>query len=250
VPPQKREVYYFDKNITKGLSWYSRFFPTKGEGYSAVGEVTPKYLYCQKKKIEYIKNNFDKLDRFIVLLRDPVERLHSHYLFRKRQKGVEQSFERFVEDNEEVKDMGLYYRNLSKWVDVFGRNRFLILLTKRDLPRYKKARTNIANFLDIRKGLFPENAGKKKKNESFMPVLSGTYKTLIKVRNYLHNNEIYWPSRIARSAKVKYWLGYSTVEEGINNNQKRKIYQYYKKDIEKLEQIGDISLSNWKYTDV
>jgi len=85
VPPHEREVHFFNRYYeNRGLSWYKQFFPEEDSFYSAVGEITPHYLYCSPERIAVVKSVVLSIERFILLLRDPVDRLHSHYWFRRR----------------------------------------------------------------------------------------------------------------------------------------------------------------------
>jgi hypothetical protein len=74
-----KEVHFFDYRYDKGLAWYQAMFPLRRElpPGAITGEATPFYLFhplVPQRVAESLPEA-----RFIVLLRDPVERALSHY---------------------------------------------------------------------------------------------------------------------------------------------------------------------------
>ena len=91
-----KEVHYFYWNYDRGKNWYRSWFPLKSarsDGVVIAGEASPAYL-MDPHVPDRVAKTMPKA-RIIVLLRDPVERAHSHYQLRKSQ-GVE-SAESFAE---------------------------------------------------------------------------------------------------------------------------------------------------------
>ncbi len=81
----KKEVHYFDWNYTKGPSWYRAFFPTRRQvekrarslGRYLCGEATPYYLF--HPEMPQRVHRLLPAAKFIVVLRNPVDRAYSHY---------------------------------------------------------------------------------------------------------------------------------------------------------------------------
>src|SRR5680860_1100775 len=73
---QPKEVHFFDQNYERGIDWYLQHFPGS-DNSKAVGEATPAYLYYPEIA-ERIATTLPDV-RILVLLRDPVDRAHSHY---------------------------------------------------------------------------------------------------------------------------------------------------------------------------
>ncbi len=73
---QPKEVHFFDQNYERGVDWYLQHFPDSDESL-AVGEATPAYLYFPEVA-ERIATTLPDV-RILILLRDPVERAHSHF---------------------------------------------------------------------------------------------------------------------------------------------------------------------------
>lgn len=130
---------------------YLDLFAGAGDA-AAVGEATPDYLW-HPKAADRIRRTLPEV-RIVVLLRDPVERAHSHYLLRVRDRGETRAFPDFVRDeiedwkrwrdgeagtadagsdrggwghseggHGEVVRMGLYGDHLARFLDAFGADR-------------------------------------------------------------------------------------------------------------------------------
>jgi len=74
--PKTKEIHYFSKYFNLSTNWYRSFFPFKRKAMIS-GESTPYYFFHPKAPIhlaQKIKN-----PRFVVMLRNPVDRAYSHY---------------------------------------------------------------------------------------------------------------------------------------------------------------------------
>lgn len=72
--PSLKEVHYFSLNATKPLAWYRSHFPF---GAQVTGEATPYYLFHPRVPAEVARALPEV--KLIVLLRNPIDRAHSHY---------------------------------------------------------------------------------------------------------------------------------------------------------------------------
>ena len=77
-----RELHYFDLNYGLGPNWYRSNFPVRSEGQIS-GESTP-YLLFHPLAPERVARDLPETTRFIVLLREPVERAISQYWLNRR----------------------------------------------------------------------------------------------------------------------------------------------------------------------
>ena len=74
--PENKEIHYFTKNYHLGDQWYINHFQESLPG-KIRGEITPYYLFHEAvpSRIKLFRDNM----KFIILLRDPVERTLSQY---------------------------------------------------------------------------------------------------------------------------------------------------------------------------
>jgi hypothetical protein len=147
APSTTKEVHYFDRYYANGGLWYRAHFPLKGLPRVSV-EATP-YLLFYPPAPGRIATDLPRTTRFVVLLRDPVQRAISHYwhsvrlgaedqpldvalaLERERLAGqdaiVAGGGESFAHRNFSYQARGQYAEQLTRWFDVVERERFLVV---------------------------------------------------------------------------------------------------------------------------
>ena len=172
VLPQK-EIHFFDLYYDRGLDWYRSHFPMKaGGGATITGEGTPYYCFHPLVP-ERIKADLPAA-KLILLLRNPVDRAHSHYqMIRKQGRIGDQSFEEVLDIEEQTLDReterilkdpnhssehhriysllrrGRYYEQIAHWFSLFPREQFLILRSEDFFQNPKDALGRVFEFLAI-----------------------------------------------------------------------------------------------------
>lgn len=149
-PPARKEVGFFGYRYRNGFDWYRAQFPLALPGGSPVtGEASTSYLFHPAVPARVARHLPEV--RLVALLRDPVERAHSHYLHTKRSGREPLSFEDALEHEEErlahiwphlddpgyaipkglglysYKARGRYWEQLERWYGAFDRSRLLVL---------------------------------------------------------------------------------------------------------------------------
>jgi sulfotransferase family protein len=149
--PAWKEVSFFDRHYARGLNWYRGNFPLRGRRAAAVGEASPSYLFHPLAP-ERVRAAIPQV-RLVTILRNPVDRAHSHYQHEVALGREPLSFEHALEAEEgrlagEVERLtadpayfshawwnhtyasrGLYAEQLERWLGVFPREQLLVLLT-------------------------------------------------------------------------------------------------------------------------
>ena len=82
APASRKEVHYFDLHYGRGPRWYRAHFPVRRPGL-VTGEATP-YLLFHPLAPERVARDLPARTRFVVVLRDPVQRAVSHYWHERR----------------------------------------------------------------------------------------------------------------------------------------------------------------------
>ena len=82
-----------DSNYTKGMEWYSKTYFSHLAGKIAVGEITPIYFYHPQVPAR-VRSCLGSEVKFIVMVRDPVERAFSQYQHNVRDNLEHERFER------------------------------------------------------------------------------------------------------------------------------------------------------------
>lgn len=159
IRPLRKETGYFSGRYDHGIEWYRSHFPLRsrlsggGEKRRLTFEATPDYLLDPRAA----RRAADTLPevKLVALLRNPVERAYSHYRHMVRLGFEDLGFNQAIEAEEErcagewehaVADRlarptnlfrysycirGHYAEHLAPWLERFGRDRILILVSER-----------------------------------------------------------------------------------------------------------------------
>lgn len=176
IPALKKEILFFNQNISKGLDWYLAHFPPIPKDTNFLtGEATPWYLVNFNAEKE-VANLFPQV-KIIILLRNPVLRAFSQYQMRvKLEKEQRQFLEVITSEIEAINRLsnpsladaeywkrekgdllfGLYVYFLEKWMTVFPREQFLILKSEDFYANPATTLTRVFEFLGVPDYPLPE----------------------------------------------------------------------------------------------
>jgi len=196
IPAIGKEIYFFDKEYSKGTNWYKSFFPTTHQKPKSnecnekfiTGEATPRYLFHPHapRRVKELLPNV----KLIVLLRNPVDRAYSHYQMEVRHGNEKLSFEEAIEaEQSRVSDdmekmekdenfysvkfyrcsyltRGIYVDQLKRWLEYFPREQFLILESEDLYQNTSDVYNQVLQFLELPKFSLKEFKPYKKSNYS------------------------------------------------------------------------------------
>ncbi len=181
-PPLGKEIDYFDRLYGRGINWYKAKFPLKTQKFFVknilkknfiTGEATPRYME-HPHALMRIKNHVPNA-KFIILVRNPIERAFSHYNMNLRngyeyrsfedalkheEKRIQGRYEK-MEKNENFYSWdydlfgylqhGLYINKLEKWLEIFPKEQFLILQSEEFLENPHTVYYQTLEFLNLPK---------------------------------------------------------------------------------------------------
>ena len=126
-----KETHFFDEeyNYEKGIDFYKSFF--KCSGKKITGEFTPEY-YVHPQVAKRIKTLFPDV-KLLFVMRNPMERAFSHYLYRKRKTGKPKNMNEIFDESKnpiqaQIIPPGFYYRHIQQFLGVFDRDQMLFLI--------------------------------------------------------------------------------------------------------------------------
>jgi hypothetical protein len=144
-----------------------------------VGMADVELLYAYEQSAERIYKHNQKA-KIIIMLRNPIDRAYSSYWFsRKNQRENVSSFEEAIELEEEriqvleqndklaltYLDVSMYYRQVKKYIDVFGEENVLVLVMEEFIKDKEQKFIKVLDFLHLDKNQFNRNILTKKFNE-------------------------------------------------------------------------------------
>lgn len=159
-----KEAHFFDDTckFDNGVNYYHSVFFNKKNKNKIWVDATPAYMHRYKDVIPRIKKFYgNKTPKFIVLLRDPVDRSYSHYKHRVRngkekesfEKAIELEFQRLRYDSEQwcgYKLDSMYGLQLRQWMEAFGKDKFLILKQNELQEDTQKTLDSVMGFIGIK----------------------------------------------------------------------------------------------------
>ena len=143
--PSFKEPHFFDIPLVyeHGISWYVKTYFSGVKKEKCIGDFTPTYLF-DKYAPERILSSLGKNVKFIIILRNPVDRAYSHYLHSKRDLHEHLSFEDALKKKVDEKnnyltylrtsyvEQGKYADMLQRYFALFSKDNFLILHFEED----------------------------------------------------------------------------------------------------------------------
>jgi len=163
----KKEIDFYWKNYQRGVDWYLAHFPTITDNPEFLtGEATPNYLRFPQVA-QRIKDTFPQT-KIILLLRNPADRAISWH-YHKYNSGltnenlktaIATEIERLAKVSEaEIVNTGfydpdnimssLYIYKIKAWIEILGREQFLILKSEDFYEDPGKHTAQVSNFLGL-----------------------------------------------------------------------------------------------------
>lgn len=128
--PRLKELDFFiaEGNWGRGIDWYRHQFRQAGEGSIAIGEASPTYSkYPQFDGVpERIALALPRV-RLIYVVRDPVERIRSHYSHRVLVGSESNPIDVAVVEDPSYLDCSRYALQIGRYMDWFDREQLLIV---------------------------------------------------------------------------------------------------------------------------
>jgi len=174
-----KELHYFEEMYYRGEHWYRSCFPFKVQQYFSkfrygqnfiVGDSTPRYI-----DHPHVPNRIKNLTpnaKFIVMLRNPIDRAFSHYNMNVKNKYISKSFEEVIDlDSTKIDkyfefmetsgktsndyflhaylDRGIYVKRLKEWMTVFPKENFMIIKSEDFFQNSSVVFNDVLNFLQL-----------------------------------------------------------------------------------------------------
>lgn len=245
--PSIDSLKYFDLKYHKGHNWYIRYFENADESQIIV-DPSPTYFRSPVSPGR-IATDFPKAS-FILSLRNPVDRAFSQFWHEKKKKRFDYEFCETVDSfflYSWYIETGFYATHLNRFLRLFDRDRFKIVLFD-DLTKDPKAFiSQIYDFLEVDKTFEPTVLTKKinqagvDENKKVKTVRSicrtlkriaplNLKRTARKSRQYIEN---------LLSNKAEY-------DEGIEASLRQELLSIYTPEINTLENLTGLDLASWK----
>lgn len=263
--PKFKEPFFFNNsNYQNGIDWYANTYYDDIKNEKWVLDFTPSYLYSDEALFRINEYSKGKDLKFIVMLRNPVERAYSHYLHTLRDgledldfnDAIQAESERLLNyENNLLSQLkysyiyqSLYHKHLSKYFESFGRNNFFVINYDSQLldkSEFKLMISDLQNFLEIK----IENLNIEIKENSASESRFKILQTLVN-SNGLHKRlaRLLFKSKINRQILINKFRKLNEkkmVKKDLEAEIKKNLYEkYFHADVLKLESLLEKKL-NW-----
>ena len=163
-----KETNYFIRQgesarFNKGLHWYQSLFEACG-GSKAIGEASPEYMTDQDAPL-LIHQTIPEV-QLLFILRDPVDRLYSHYWFM-TQKGIKlPSFEKVMAMRPPEFTHWLYisqyHLHLKRYLELFSSQQVKVLLLDDLKSKAQHLIQDVYQFIDVDPAYIPSNLSQRR----------------------------------------------------------------------------------------
>lgn len=154
--PEAKDLYFFDREYSRGLKWYERFFAPATSEQTAVGELSHDYILSDEVA-DRIREDLPGV-KLISVIRNPIERTYSHYLYLRRSGLTQDSFSDALAKFPDLVENSRYSVMLERYRDRFPDEQLCFLMFD-DLKRRPQVFGNqLTDFLEIER-MDAENIG-------------------------------------------------------------------------------------------
>lgn len=252
VPPQKEsEFFYRDDLYDRGFTWYCDTFFAGAKPSQICGEVCPQYMFSEQvpTRIHAVAPHA----RIIMLLRNPVERAHSHYRMSERRGRERRTFDQMLNDELAAAragraavtpdfgylSFGEYGRILRQYLRVFSRDSIKVMFAEDLAAQRQSAFRDLADFIGVDSSFVPASLQKD--------FNVGGEKRFALLDSWARRHAL--PKRLLRGllGDMRYtrlWLWYET-EFGVakksaprmSDDSAARLRDYFVEDVRTLEQL-------------
>lgn len=250
----KKEIMYFNGSQNKGEDWYADYFKNAGD-YLYRCDFTPRYFVLENFPDEVMRVSGPET-KFIFMLRNPVDRIFSHYSMRKLNRSDEkETIEDMVTGIEaggaineyRMINLGFYHRHISRLLEKFPMENIHIIIFEDFIKDIRGEVLKLFRFLGLSE---PDSIDYKQwRNRASVPGNSfKAYIHKILIKGNMLGMKRLFPAKIKYKARrlLKRWLlvtKKASIEKDLSIC--RRLMNIYMEDINSLEKLTGMDLARW-----
>jgi hypothetical protein len=251
LKPRKGKFYH-EKIIRERDVYFSLF--DEAENQSILADSSPSYLW-DENAANNIYKDFPKT-KIIILLRNPVQRVFSHFLMdlkdgTQKERSFKQALLNDKAQNPKIwgkahlyTEISLYTEQVKRYYETFSKENVKIILYEDFIKNTEKILSDICLFLSIDPNVVKTIDFNKIHNPYVIPK-NRISKLLLTYKNKLGLVKLLVPKAIKEYLN-KELLFKSADKPELSIEDKKHLYNIFQKDILELEKLTDLDLSVWE----
>jgi hypothetical protein len=258
--PDVKEIHYFNDiayegsdvrnpNFRKPVGWYLRFFAA-ARPEQVCGEISPSYLWSETAPDAI--HAFDPGMRILIMLRDPVDRLFSSYLFGQQKGEIGRvSFEEALRSVDYLLARAPCSGSVARYLELFGRSQVKVVFHEELTADPRRLVLDVEEFLGV--APFVPGVVTERRNVTVASRFPAATEFLMRNRIRLKRHGLEW---LVDAGK---WLGLVRVfrwfQAQVEPYHERPIVsaeteaalrEFFLEDVEALERLLGVDLGAWK----
>lgn len=248
---QRKETGIFLENYDKGLGWLVKNYLAHYEGESVVGEATTGHMQ-HPPSARRMAGTVPEA-RLIFIVRDPVERIHSHYRFHRRSGTLSSktAFSQLIRDESSEwrrihLDNGLYHKHLTRFASHFDRQQMKVFLF-RDLKANTEAvAQELYTFAGVDPTIVPDVS--RRHNAGGLPRHEGAYRVLQRVWTSIRQRigvNVLDVTQALRDRVQDWFMTDAPARLSLSSGDRAYLQDFYREPNQRLEGWLGTELSHW-----
>ena len=239
---QEQDLYYGSSRINTLTKYNSLFSDWIDE--SIVGEASVSYLFYPNvpERIKLYNDN----SKIIIMLRNPIERAFSHYLMDYRLGLTSNSFEEEFDKKTTLNFqqyflLGNYFHQVKRYLDVFGKENVHIIWYSDFKDKTENELNKVISFLSLNTDF---RVNFKKIHNSFIMPKNNFIRKIYSIVWLRKTFSFLFPANFL--IYIKKALFNEDNKPKLSEKTRELLCEYYLSDIESLEELLSVNLSQWK----
>lgn len=242
---QIKEVDYFvaDNNYDKGVEWYQSQFRGMCKAY---GEASPNYSKAHRFK-GVPRRMYSLLPnvKLIYLVRDPVERLVSHYTHNYSEGREHRSIIEVLESDwgeNHYMMSSRYYWQLQHYLKFYAQDQIMIVFSEKLKQERRDTLKKIFRFIGVDETFYTE-AYANQKHRTEQKRRKGKVSRYILERQVIKTLKSYVPDRV--KDPIKTWTRAAVNKPELPPGLDKKLKEYFQPDLHSLYKLTNESVDDW-----
>ncbi len=263
--PKLKEVTYFNKcsfngDLNKKYSLGLDYYHSLWKEHKRCGEFSPIYLFDFKAPL--LIKNYNSNIKLLVILRNPVDRAYSHFLY---DQYFDQNIEKDLSFFDAIKKYdylikaGLYYNQLERYLSIFPAKNIKIFVFENAIENPTNTAKELYKFIDVNINFKPDFSAKNESKKVKFELLDWIIGLPGKFKRILSNFCIISSSRtnpFERTRLYQTLFNFKTMikdkniepllRKELSKKEYNRCFDFFVEDISQLEEKYNVDVSGWK----